>query len=367
MIQFKKIRSFLLLCIGIAGTLNGQVRFQVVASNEGIYTADRLFQFTLLNTSPVATSGQVTIRLTSLRGELVAQYKSLSTVFNGTESQSGTQLEWLKNTEFGASASATLYREQGVLPYGQYVACYTFFDGKTTTSPVCAEIYAKPQMPPRLNSPTDKEVILTTTPLLTWIPPMPDFGAVFQYNLHLVEQRDGQTCTEALAQNPPLFRAKGVEETVYQTSDADGLGLEIGKTYCWQVGAFTKNEAIGNTEMWAFTVGSTALVAVVANTEPYVMLKQDMDAESVRVKTNSVLRVAFNNRFYASNLKYSLRKEAIETTATTPPQYKINLVNGMNYLDIPVKISGVMPNAPYVLELTDTNNIKYYCRFVYEN
>ena len=366
MLKVKAIQSCFFMLMAMSLSLNAQVRFQGIASVSGIYTADRVFQFSLLNTSPQSVNGQVFIKLTNLRGDLVAQYQSVPTPLKPLESVSGLQLDWLKSIEFGSTQAAIQFREQGVLPYGQYVVCYTFSDGKTRTSPSCSEIDSKPQVPPQLNYPADKEIILTTTPLLTWIPPMPDFGTVFQYNIRLVERQSNQSCAQALAQNTPIVAESGQEETVYLMTDARGLGLEIGKTYCWQVGASTKSNPLGNTDIWQFTVGNAAPPPVIVNNEPYILLKQGTDAECVHV-VNGSLRIAFNNRFYVPTLNYILRKEEATSVAVTPKSYVLALNAGMNYIDIPLSNNVTTRNQPYVLELMDENNIKYYCRFVYEN
>lgn len=364
MLKLRKILGFCLLLMAINGTLKAQIRFQTVGSISGIYTADRLFQFTVLNTAPQAVNGQVLIKLRTLHGDLVAQYQSVPTLLKPLENTTGLQLDWLKNNDFGSSPTAVQFREQGVLPYGAYIVCYTFSDGKTRTSPSCSEIDSKPQMPPQLSFPSDKAVILTTNPLLTWIPPMPDYGTGFQYSLRLVELKSNQTCVQALVQNPSIVAERGQEETVYQITDANGLGLDTGKTYCWQVGAFTKNTNLGNTDIWQFTVGAATPTVVSTTTEPYILLKNGIDAECVRVQ-NGVLRVAFLNRFDAEKLAYIFRKE--EARYTIPSPILLNLGIGMNYLDIPLNGNDLARNQSYVFELTDEENIKYYCRFFYEN
>jgi hypothetical protein len=108
--------------------------------------------------------------------------------------------------------------------------------------------------PPVLISPANEAHIKVLNPLLTWTPPRPVLMEMNpRYELKLVEVQPGQSGTEALINNSAWFEEKNII-TNSLTYPASAAALQVGKTYAWQVEAFSGQTSLGQTEVWTFTV-----------------------------------------------------------------------------------------------------------------
>ncbi len=348
------------------GTMYGQVKFNVVPQIEGIFTVDRVFQFSFVNLSPNETAdGYVEIKVRELGGEMILAYKSVPFKIKPMESSFGTNIDWLKSAEYGISKNSSQLKDMGTLTYGKYSICYTFVGGKRLSDAACTEVNVKPQLPPQLVTPSNGSVINFITPVLTWLPPMPDLNLNYQYSIKLVELRDNQTCAQALQQNNAIVQERNYDGTNLQVSEVNGLGLEFEKSYCWQVGVYHKNKLFANTEIWQFKVEDTKITDIARNDEmPYYNIKENLDGDNLLIKR--VLKIAYNNQFNSSTLKYFIYSEDNKDKIILE-QPILNLSPGVNQIALDCQaMKGIKSNKPYIIEIHDENNTKYYCRFTYE-
>ena len=360
-----RLISLLLLLLAV-NQIHGQVKFNVASSIDGVFTIDRIFQFSLVNLNPKeSVEGYVSIKIRELGGQPISEYKSIPFKLKPIEPAFGSNIDWLKAVEYSSTKNSSQIKDLGTLSFGNYSICYTFIGNKSQSGVFCTEVNVKPQLPPQLLSPLHTSVISYTNPLLTWIPPTPDLNLNYQYSIRLVELSDNQTCVQALQQNIPIVQERNFEGTSLQVTDIKGLNLEYGKNYCWQVGAYYKNNLLANTEMWQFRVDNTKTpVSVIDDEQPFYFVKENLDSDNLRVK--KVLKLAFDNHFNSSILKYSIYcdddKERISLEEPT-----INLKAGINQISLDCKtMKNLKPNRSYVIEIFDENNTKYYCRFTYE-
>ncbi len=365
-----RIRSnifLLILTTVFVNEIQGQVKFNVTPRIEGIFVIDRVFQFSLINLNPTEIAeGYINIKVQVIGGEVVSQYKSLPLKVKATEPIFGSNIEWLNSIEYSASKSAAQLKDLGTLPYGNYSICYTFIGTKIKSSVYCTEVKSAPQLPPQLLNPPHTSVVNNTTPLLAWIPPMPDLNLNYLYSVKLVELRDNQTCVQALQQNVPIVQERNFDGMQYQVTDINGLNLEFGKNYCWQVGAYYKKNLLANTEIWQFKVDSSKIATPsVEDGMPFYYVKQSLDAENLKVK--QFIKIAFDNRLNSPNLRYSIRSEDGKEEVSLE-QKAINLNAGINQISLDCKtMKNLKTNVPYIIEVYDENDNRYYCRFTYES
>lgn len=365
----KSVRNSILsivLIFNAIGAVHGQVKFNVVPQIEGIFTVDRVFQFSFVNLSPNETAdGSVDIKVRELGGEMILEYKSVPFKMKPMESSFGTNIDWLKSAEYGSSKNSTQLKDFGTLTYGKYSICYTFIGGKRPSDAACTEVNVKPQLPPQLVTPSNGSVLNFITPVLTWLPPMPDLNLNYQYSIKLVELRDNQTCAQALQQNNPIVQERNYDGTNLQISEVNGLGLEFEKSYCWQVGAHYKNKLLANTEIWQFKVEDTKIAEIARNDEmPYYNIKESLDGDNLLIKR--VLKIAYDNHFNSSTLRYFIYSEE-DKSKIILEQPILNLNSGVNQIALDCQaMKGLKSNKPYIIEIHDENNTKYYCRFTYD-
>jgi hypothetical protein len=358
--------SVFMLCLILLGVnqAHAQIKFQVISLVEGVYSIDRVFQFSIMNTNSAQTlDGYVQIKVRDFSNNIIAEHRSVRFKIKPFESMVGNGIDWQTNIT-GSSKESLVFKEQGLLPYGKHTCCYSFVSSGVKADEYCSEIFSKPQLPPQLMNPSNMSVITTINPLLTWIPPIPDLSMIYQYNLKMVELKNGQTCAQALQQNIALIQERNYEETNYQTSDYRGIELENGKSYCWQVEAYSKKNIIGSTEIWNFKIDDSKQQSKsIDDNSPYFYLKHTLDGHTVNVE--GLLKVVFDNRYGSTKLNYIIKNEngEVDGKIVTP---EIALYSNINQISFDCRnIKGLKPNEPYVLEVMDEDNTVYYCKFIY--
>lgn len=141
----------------------------------------------------------------------------------------------------------------GRLPTGQYSACVRVFQEQVELKTLCIEIRSDNYSPPMLIYPFNGQELSNTTPVLSWLAPVPNAIDGIKYSIKLVEQFEGQTVQEALMRNLSRMQVGDLSLTS-MPYPSDALPLEVDKTYAWQVEAFVGSTNIGRTEVWSFKV-----------------------------------------------------------------------------------------------------------------
>jgi hypothetical protein len=370
----KNIKKAILILIIMCSTLSCiEAQIKIISSPviEGVITQERLFQFNLLNSyAKIAIKGHLIVELKEKGGQIVAQYESQTITLQPLETISGTAIEWVKEHYSGNLESSNHFKDVGVLSYGRYSICYSFDAINEPKQRFCTEINSELQTPPILTYPTDRSMIQTINPVLSWIPPLPITGIPYKYDMKLVELKQGQTCATALIQNSPIdkiLQSDQYESNSYAVENTEGQSIEYDKTYCWQVGVYNKKQWIANTDIWQFSVNkpnSPEVIKPVKDDSPFTYLKQALDGETVTAKP--YVKIVYDNRYSAPYLNYRVYSEGEENRVYINNE-KIELQEGVNQVVIDCrKITNLKNNAPYVLEVIDDNNMRYYCRFTYE-
>jgi len=363
------MKKLIVLIVFIANVfaVQAQVRFIVQPLFEGVFSQDRVFQFSVINNQTQGNAqGFISIALTKLNGEPVANYQSAVISLKPNEVQNGVAMDWQKSARFASNEEGKRLRDVGVLPFGHYNMCYMFNNNPNTR--LCSEVESQPLTPPQLTYPEDKEIITLLNPVLTWLPPMPLIDVPYNYALKLVELQPNQTCGQALQQNTPIAQLNNYSNTNYAFDGSNGRDLEFGKTYCWQVGVYNKNIFIANTEIWQFSpkqpygVQALSTVTVVDNS-PFMYLKHGLDGETIKAKP--LLKFIYDNVAGLPILKYAIYSPSqLDKKSITQQQIPINF--GPNYLTVDCStLTGLVANQPYILEVTNDNNSTHYCRFIY--
>lgn len=165
------------------------------------------------------------------------------------------------------------------LPMGSYIACYqVYFNGQKGEEPLgddCIRINIDPLSPPLLNTPSDKSEVETPYPQFTWLPPAPmDMFSNLNYELLVTEVLPGQSSTEAIQQNTPLYSNSNLFQT-YESYPSSFSGLDTGKLYAWQVVAKNGLHYAAKTEVWTFKVKKESLIPkpIYGN---YILLSNEM-------------------------------------------------------------------------------------------
>jgi len=245
----------------------------------------------------------------------------------------------------------------GRLPTGQYSACVKVFQKQVELKTLCIEIRSDNYSPPMLIYPFNGQELSNTTPVLSWLAPVPNTIDGIDYTVKLVEQHEGQTAQEALLRNPLRMQAQEVPLTS-MPYPSDALLLEVGKTYAWQVEAFVGSTNIGRTEVWSFKVVevSEQLKRQIRN-QDYVELTTQMASNPVAVIQK--LNVKFVESGSRSKFGIAVFNESGEEVRGRLSALKNS--SGDNYHSIDFsKLRGIRHKALYTVVFTNTETGQRY-------
>ena len=168
----------------------------------------------------------------------------------------------------------------GMLPEGDYEACAEVVNlwGDILITNICAYFTISHPEPPELIYPVDHEMVFDPYPIFQWIPPQVPPTQNLVNVFRLVELLDGQLPEIAIEANYPHYENFNVFDSNLEYP-LDGLNLEPGKSYVWQVQALdfqgrpaTKNN--GYSELGIFTMSSDIL----AESPPVELISPEDDA-----------------------------------------------------------------------------------------
>ena len=151
----------------------------------------------------------------------------------------------------------------GMFPEGDYEACISIRNlwGNELVPPTCAYTSIVHPDPPELIYPIEYQEIYMPYPIFQWIPPQTQYGRQMVYVFRLVEIMSGQLPNQALETNYPHYENYNVFTSDFEYP-LDGLPLEPGKAYAWQIQAVdldgrpaTRNE--GKSIIGVFTTSAS--------------------------------------------------------------------------------------------------------------
>lgn len=364
------MKKMSLLLAALLFTLMGYSQVMIVSNTVGLreqFMVDNLYQISVVNTSTKAISGRIRgVILDGSQREVAEVYSGPLNIEAGA-SVTGKQIPWQGVPRFGRLLASQQLRETGQLTPGNYTVCYQVLNTQgTTLANNCLEQRVRPSGPPELLYPANGEQIETPNPALTWRGPLPmPLGADIDYRIKLVEMRPGQKPERAVVSNAPLL-----EQTLNTISNLnyplDAPPLEEGKTYAWQVQAYTNQFELGKTSVWQFTYkvpkDLTAAKALGIN-DTYRFARPELNGRFYKSNAGFI-RFAYDNRSGLAQLPYELVAfhGSGKTTYTVP---SVSLSAGLNLIDL--NISALFTTAQkLVLTIKEPNGHRQYLEIDYQ-
>jgi len=205
--------------------------------------------------------------------------------------------------------------------------------------------------PIELQSPSHKDTIEETRPLLTWIPPSPTYQGTL-YQILLVEKKENQTCTEALNNNLPLVYKKDVLANMlnYPT---ESPALEKGHKYCWRASAHKNLKEYSRSEDWEFMVRGEES----KNQVPHI---EDINNRHVNHSVGKKLIISIDNQENSKSVDIII--ETIEGKKLS--KITITIPYGNSILDLTDKVN--LSKGEYKMYINELNNKKYQWRLYIE-
>jgi hypothetical protein len=352
------IRKFLFVwmaCMPVC--LMSQVTVNVQLPPAGMVQKDQLWSLLLVNNGK--SSIETTVLLTlqdAVTGQQVLTASTRS-VFLGK----GLKMLAMQDIQpIQYNYSATDF-SGNYLPLGSYIACYTV-SGNTSKGPAplaneCIRINIKPLSPPLLNTPTDKSVIHTAYPQLTWVPPAPlDLFSDLNYDLFVTEVAEGQSPLDAILHNTPVYTNNHLKAP-FETFPSTYVKLEKNKVYAWQVIARNGLNYSAATEVWTFSLGNDSTKVQLMNTS-YIQLKNDRSGTGMSYITGNDLAI----KYYSFDKDHETAVRLFTSDKKLVQELKRKIKYGDNFINLNLSRSFV-PGQVYIVEITDEQNKTYSASF----
>jgi hypothetical protein len=230
-------------------------------NNSQSFTSKDVWNFDLINQTGKVFKTQFNAIIYNQNKDVVVEMMSNpANIALGNNSFWPNSLE-TKSIRYLMQSVAEIERNTNRLPGGNYTICIKLVCVDQVCETInsengteCGEITIEESSPLLLNSPLDEEIIELTTPLLTWIPPMPSGSSPnMTYTVALFNLRDGQTPVDAISRNRPILRKKGVSENTL-TFPPEIEPLVIGNKYVWYVEAWLGKLHVATSEIWQFEI-----------------------------------------------------------------------------------------------------------------
>lgn len=363
------MRKHFLSCLFIWLCLNAeaQITMTVETPGTGIITKPQLWNVLLSNGAEGSTLIHLELTLSDISsGDPVLSAYTSTFSLTGTKQFLAADLSPITYEYF--SGVAADHDPSGYLPLGTYHACYKLFDfNHSSGEPLlenCIDITVEPISPPLLNMPEDESVTDVRTPQFTWLPPAAlNMFDVLSYDLKLVEVTEGQTSTEAIENNTPVFEGSSNAD-IFLNYPVSSAPLDTAKTYAWQVIAKNDNAFAAQSDIWTFRVKGDTLPLIPVNENPYVQLRRGSD-----VSLNScqgILKFDYYNDAADSAITYNITSLEEGDLGDIVKNGTLNLGSGENLIGISfMGDERLVENKTYLFELFNSRNEVWAMKFIY--
>jgi hypothetical protein len=266
---------------------------------------------------------------------------------------------------FGASKIATVVKQSGFFPEGDYDYCFQLYEGNNHNNSLldeqCFSYNLQPFSSMQLIQPYDGDKLCDKRPTLSWQPLIPAINGVM-YRLLLVEVKENQQRAEALRMNLAIINQRQIPMPMLLYPSLANELVE-GKKYAWQVSAYKNDLLLAESEIWDFTV-ECEKTPVAAPPEAFRNL-EDLTKGNFYIARGQIL-FAFNNTYAETKLQYS-----IQCLTKPDQQFKklptVKVARGQNQVVIDLSgKSGFVDGSFYIMDVKLPSGEEKQLRFIYK-
>lgn len=356
--MFKKSISLLVFCIPLL--LKAQINVSVQLPPNGVVQKDQLWNLVLTNSGREAMNISILVTIRDVAtGQPVLSAATRSILLaKGIKVLTANEVQPVQY-DYGLNAQGNVS-----LPFGSYMACYTItrdVDGPQVVAEECIRFTVSPLSPLLLNTPSDKALIQTRVPQFTWLPPMPVTSYTsIEYEMTLVELKPGQGPVDALRQNTPVYTAAH-QKSLFINYPASAPSLDTGKTYAWQVVAFTNQTYAVQSDIWSFRIRGNDVPFAAEEAVPFVRLKSEEDASLTLCREE--LRISYVNDCNDRSVDYEV--VALQDGNRVVHHGTLDLIGGQNLIKIPFKHRELQSGKMYQFRLLNSRKESWTAKFIY--
>lgn len=248
------------------------------------------------------------------------------------------------------------------IPLGSYVACYRVIENSYEKgSPVadeCVRLNITPLSPPLLNTPADKSIVESNYPQFSWFPPSPyEMFNSLSYEIAVVEVLNGQSSTEAILYNVPLYTNSNIKNP-FENYPTSFSSLQPGKTYAWQVTARNGTNYAAQTEVWSFTIKAAETFKKEITNTAYIALRSKHEPAGISYINGKTLFL----KYYSFDKDHEAAVRFFANDGKLVKEIKKNIVYGDNLFQIQIT-NEFKGNSSYSVEITDIQSNIHYAKF----
>lgn len=357
---------FVLLLLTVSGYAVSQVTLQPVLPASGMVQKAQLWNVVVVNSSVDNYKCRLTItlrdRVTNL--EVLSASSSIFSIATGAKQ---LDINFLNPVQYNYAASGQETKLQGLIPVGNYIACYSLTangDKATDIADECVPFDVEPLSPPQLILPADSSVLEASPTIFSWIPPSPDgIFSGLNYEILITPVNEGQKAEEAIQQNLPVFSQASLISNYLNYSKAYS-SLEKNQWYAWQVIAKDKGSYAGKTEVWTFKVGEKRPDKINAGI-PFVKLSNQ--SSRVAMAENGIVKIAFDNDANQKKIQlqlYNLNSNKKNQSASL----MVKLTPGENFIQYDLRKAFTLKEGGiYMIKTADANGQSLSGTFIVKN
>lgn len=344
--------------------LHAQVLIQFEPAING-QTLDGLSYVRLINAGTTPVEGVLKINVKDAQGRTAVLIQTpMFRLMPGNNTTDRTAYS-RSAVRFGSTVAGNALSQTSRFPEGEYEYCYEFSTDPKSTTPQtyfnCFQHVLQPMTPLLLADPFNKSTICSTRPDLIWTPPMP-LHPEMRFRVLLTEIKERQNAAEALSMNLPIVLT-GNLTTNLLNFPPQAPSLQEGKTYAWQVVAYTGKTAVTQSEIWSFTVSCNER-KVDSISPSYAEL---LDAPNGNFYlADKIVRFSFNNPYGGGKLDYEI-KDLSNPSKEIKKLPSVAMQPGLNMISLDLSRHGGLKNGgQYVLTVKNIGNHPLQMRFLFK-
>jgi hypothetical protein len=358
----------LFLCLLVLGTISSraQISMTLQVPPVGVLVKNQLWNMLLVNTG----SQNVMIRINMV----LLDEKTNQPVLTGTslpfildKGARQIQAKDLGPIQYTYNGPAVLADRDanGMLPVGNYQACYTVLSTVKSTILIdnCIQLAVDPLSPPLLNTPSDEGQVYTDHPQFTWLPPTPIglFGDL-SYDLVLVEVLPGQGKADAIQQNIPIYSGGSIRN-LYLNYPSSYRSLDTAHLYAWRIVAMNNSQPAAMSDIWTFRVIPPVRPSIKIQPNAYVELKRSLDPSAA--SSGQTLKITYDNMPADTLAAYTIT--SLDDPGNPVLQRgQVRLDRGRNFLDIALQRNGGwVERKVYLFRFVNSRNEEWTVKFTW--
>ena len=359
----------MIICLLALGSLTSgaQINMTLQVPPVGVMVKNQLWNMLLVNTSNRSIPVYISL--------VLLDEKTNQPVLTGTtlpiqldKGARQIQAKDLGRVEYSYNGPAIADRDpNGMLPAGNYQACYTVFAVVKGGALVenCIQLAVDPLSPPLLNTPSDEGSSYSAWPQFTWLPPTP--AGIFNnlsYDLVLVEVLPGQGKADAVEQNIPVY-AGGFIRSLYLNYPSSYKSLDTAKLYAWRIVAMSNGQPVTMSDIWTFRIVAPPKPALNIEHTAYLDLKRGLDASVT--SAHKSLKLTYENIPADTAVHFTI--SSIQDPGNPVVQQgQLKLDRGRNLLDLPLSGAGKYTEQKiYLFQFTNSRNETWTMKFTWSS